>query len=813
MTESNFNENYNKYVKEIYRFALFKTNSKEDAEDIVSEVFIKFSNQDIQNIQNPRAWLYKVTRNTIYDKFVRQNVIKAETIDQDYTEEIDLQTTTPKIEDIALDEAFVDIIINEIKNLDSTSADIILMKVWDELTFSEIAEAVKLTENNVKQRFYRGIEKVKRSLNSKPHTYKMRSITVPILLAGIIKISATPGFQLTGSQIGTLSANLFNQITFTTMTTPSLVGKLLMLTQSKIAIAAATTTMVAVGSAGYVAYNETSNNNEKNTSEIQLSDNTPVLSESECTQTFLSPDFPYTSFDYDSCRYNLEVKKLDSNQTNVKLSNAEGALTFNFIVPGPTGVIASCKKGEATIVNEQTGMGRITIASYSYEYYDSLSVRGSSEFNELVTALGESGLNGVDPESDYCFTPDISAYIRSSLPFEGAGSNIGGNLAAYAKIKYEGVNVTDADDIISTFRNSFNVESTSTSKNEPSESELETIRKNTTWTTYTHPEFKFSFSYPEYLANPMPYSKNTLVLGSTDSQYGLILSFRELNSTENILPTGIAVDGEWNNIKELTTKRGTVLKRTTLVKDGKTKDIYYGSFPTGFSTFGIDRMEFFVQTTPKITDNYDYAQINLSTDIINEIDQIVSSIDVLEQVPVGWNYKYFPECGIKMLIPPEAETIVNNTKFKWTLSQPTNEGLLKGVFTKIIRINYQAYSLEGELLGNGDTSNTIEVYCIPNANNFSLWDSINLIESEIAKFNQNADESVRIEFYNRGSKYLWGRNVFNYSLSGGMNDYNAIYDLVATPNYLYSVLKTGNSNNTELNTVIEKIYSGIILDI
>src|SRR5215216_1596032 len=62
-------EVYDNSVEQIYKFVYFKVGNREDAEDIVSQVFIKAANSlDVTQEEHVRlAWLYQVARTTITD--------------------------------------------------------------------------------------------------------------------------------------------------------------------------------------------------------------------------------------------------------------------------------------------------------------------------------------------------------------------------------------------------------------------------------------------------------------------------------------------------------------------------------------------------------------------------------------------------------------------------------------------------------------------------------------------------------------------------------------------------------------------------
>src|SRR5947207_925005 len=62
---------YDRYVTSIYRFVLLKVPSKEIAEDLTSEAFLKCLQylQTQPNVKNIRALLYRIARNLVVDYY------------------------------------------------------------------------------------------------------------------------------------------------------------------------------------------------------------------------------------------------------------------------------------------------------------------------------------------------------------------------------------------------------------------------------------------------------------------------------------------------------------------------------------------------------------------------------------------------------------------------------------------------------------------------------------------------------------------------------------------------------------------------
>src|SRR5688572_5691269 len=80
---------YDRYITSIYRFVYLKLPTREVAEDVTSETFLRFWNAILQNteIRNVRAFLYQIARNLVVD-FYRQEEAQKQAVvtnDDDFT--------------------------------------------------------------------------------------------------------------------------------------------------------------------------------------------------------------------------------------------------------------------------------------------------------------------------------------------------------------------------------------------------------------------------------------------------------------------------------------------------------------------------------------------------------------------------------------------------------------------------------------------------------------------------------------------------------------------------------------------------------
>lgn len=155
---------YDRYVSAIYRFVLLKLPSKEDAEDITSDVFLKCWNylQEHHDVKQIRALLYKIARNAIADWYRSRSISPdrslAVTIRMEdtssYKEEVD-------ISDVGRGKAIVEaraelsIVMGKLERLKDDYRDVLTLRLIDGLPFNLIAEIMGKSSGNVRVLYHR----------------------------------------------------------------------------------------------------------------------------------------------------------------------------------------------------------------------------------------------------------------------------------------------------------------------------------------------------------------------------------------------------------------------------------------------------------------------------------------------------------------------------------------------------------------------------------------------------------------------------------------------------------------------------------
>ncbi len=148
---------YDRYAEKIYRFVYYKTFTKEVAEDIVSDVFMK-ALQKIHSFESAKgtfsAWLYRIARNAVIDYYrTRKTTIDIEDL-------LDLGTSDRTAEERDAINALKKV-SDYLGTLNAKQREIITLRIWEERSYREIAEIVGGSEDSVKMAFSRSIRELR----------------------------------------------------------------------------------------------------------------------------------------------------------------------------------------------------------------------------------------------------------------------------------------------------------------------------------------------------------------------------------------------------------------------------------------------------------------------------------------------------------------------------------------------------------------------------------------------------------------------------------------------------------------------------
>ncbi len=150
-----YSEIYYLYVDAIFRFIYFRTGSKETAEDLTQEVFLKFIEiVDKEHITQIRPYLYRIARNLVIDHYKKTN------------NNVQIEKVEYKLIEEGKTEADAELVITQkaLFRLKEEWRELIIMKHVDGLSHNEIAKVLGKSNVYIRVNLHRAIKALKNIL-------------------------------------------------------------------------------------------------------------------------------------------------------------------------------------------------------------------------------------------------------------------------------------------------------------------------------------------------------------------------------------------------------------------------------------------------------------------------------------------------------------------------------------------------------------------------------------------------------------------------------------------------------------------------
>lgn len=168
--EEKFNQIYDQYIDKIYRYIFLKVNSKDIAEDLTSETFLKYwqalnkkkeENSFLNPIKNNQAFLYEVARNLVIDYYRKKEKTKAVSLT-----DFSLVDQKSDLEGKSILNSDFEQVQLALNNLKDDYQNVILWYYLENFSIKEIADMLGRTEQATRVLLHRALKSLKKELNS-----------------------------------------------------------------------------------------------------------------------------------------------------------------------------------------------------------------------------------------------------------------------------------------------------------------------------------------------------------------------------------------------------------------------------------------------------------------------------------------------------------------------------------------------------------------------------------------------------------------------------------------------------------------------
>jgi RNA polymerase sigma-70 factor, ECF subfamily len=159
--ELDINEIYDCYYRDIYHFALYFTNNKQEAEDITQETFIKIM-KSIGSLKDPaklKTWILSIAKNTAMDLHRKRKFVS---LFPDWVFEKEKDSFTP--EDRLIQKGEWNELQNAMLKLKQQYRTVVILRGLKELSIKETAEILGCSETKVRVDYHRALQLLKKQI-------------------------------------------------------------------------------------------------------------------------------------------------------------------------------------------------------------------------------------------------------------------------------------------------------------------------------------------------------------------------------------------------------------------------------------------------------------------------------------------------------------------------------------------------------------------------------------------------------------------------------------------------------------------------
>jgi RNA polymerase sigma-70 factor (ECF subfamily) len=170
MDDSVFHRLYEQYHQDVFKFLIYLTRDREQAEDLTHEVYVRVlrAYAGFEGKSSEKTWLFSIAKNVAIDHFRKNSVRKKHLFDKFDWEKSELVSTGILPDEIAtMNEEMKELL----QALDTCTGDqkmVVIMRYFQDLSIAEAAEALGWTEGKVKTTQHRAIKSLQKKLNALP---------------------------------------------------------------------------------------------------------------------------------------------------------------------------------------------------------------------------------------------------------------------------------------------------------------------------------------------------------------------------------------------------------------------------------------------------------------------------------------------------------------------------------------------------------------------------------------------------------------------------------------------------------------------
>ena len=153
---------YREHAPALFRFLFRLTGNEIETRDLLQEIFIRLAKSPdlLKGVAAPRSYLFRLGHRLVIDHY-RRDETRQRYDDRAYQEREPFAGAEPSNEDAAW---LGKILATSLDNLPAEQKAVVILKVWEEMTFADIASVLDIPPNTAASRYRYALDKLRSEL-------------------------------------------------------------------------------------------------------------------------------------------------------------------------------------------------------------------------------------------------------------------------------------------------------------------------------------------------------------------------------------------------------------------------------------------------------------------------------------------------------------------------------------------------------------------------------------------------------------------------------------------------------------------------
>ncbi|MEH7107386.1 RNA polymerase sigma factor SigX [Bacillus sp. JJ1764] len=164
--DSVFDELYQKYHQDVFQFLFYMVRNREQAEDLVQEVYIRVfkSYNRFEGKSSEKTWLFSIARNVAIDFFRKQKGWKEKILDKFDWSTTQVKDDFPIPEEITVQNEEIQWVYKCMEYCTIDQRAVVLLRFIHDLSIAETAQTLGWTESKVKTTQHRSLKILRKQM-------------------------------------------------------------------------------------------------------------------------------------------------------------------------------------------------------------------------------------------------------------------------------------------------------------------------------------------------------------------------------------------------------------------------------------------------------------------------------------------------------------------------------------------------------------------------------------------------------------------------------------------------------------------------